>query len=54
MMEGVNSTMIYCKNSGKCHNVLQYNNNNNNNSNFKNLPVREFIKEIFILVANGW
>jgi hypothetical protein len=21
MMEGVNSTMIYCKNFGKCHNV---------------------------------
>jgi hypothetical protein len=24
---GVNSTMIYCKNFGKCHNVPQYNNN---------------------------
>jgi hypothetical protein len=23
----VNSTMIYCKNFCKCHNVLQYNNN---------------------------
>jgi hypothetical protein len=26
-MEGVNSTMIYCKNLSKCHNVPQYNNN---------------------------
>jgi hypothetical protein len=27
MMEGVNSTMIYCKNFCKCHNVPQHNNN---------------------------
>jgi hypothetical protein len=27
MMEGVNSTMIYYKNFGKCHSVLPYNNN---------------------------
>jgi hypothetical protein len=26
-MEGMNSTMICCKNFGKCHNVHQYNNN---------------------------
>jgi hypothetical protein len=25
MMEGVNSTMIYCKNFCKCHYVPQYN-----------------------------
>jgi hypothetical protein len=25
-MEGVNSTMIYCKHFCKCHNVPQYNN----------------------------
>jgi hypothetical protein len=27
MMEGVNSTMIYCKNFCKHHNVFQFNNN---------------------------
>jgi hypothetical protein len=27
MMEGVNSTMIYCKNFCKCHNVPPDNNN---------------------------
>jgi hypothetical protein len=27
MVEGVKSTMIYCKNSCKCLNVPQYNNN---------------------------
>jgi hypothetical protein len=29
MMEEVNSTTIYCKSFGKCHDVLQYNNNKN-------------------------
>jgi hypothetical protein len=28
-MEEVNSTTIYCKSFGKCHDVLQYNNNKN-------------------------
>jgi hypothetical protein len=27
MMEGVNSTKIYCKDICKCHSVPQYNNN---------------------------
>jgi hypothetical protein len=40
MMEGVNLTMIYCKNFCKCQNVPQYNNNNNNNS-FENLKKKK-------------
>jgi hypothetical protein len=35
MMEGVNSTMIYCKNFCKCNKVppVQHHDNNNNNKN---------------------
>jgi hypothetical protein len=42
-MEGVNSTMIYCKNFCKCHIVPQYNNNNN-----KNLAGRQWLTPVIL------
>jgi hypothetical protein len=44
MMEGVNSTMIYCKNFCKCHNVPWYKNNiiKTNKTNFvTHCPVKK-------------
>jgi hypothetical protein len=43
MMEGVNSTMIYCKNFCTCHNVPQYNNNNNNTEKARCLFLTTFL-----------
>jgi hypothetical protein len=48
MMEGMNLTMIYCRNFCKCHNVPQHNNNMITN-NIKNVkifwPKRSFEKK---------
>jgi hypothetical protein len=42
MMEGVSSSLIYCKNFCKCHNVNQYNNKMIKNKTNKKCIVASF------------